>query len=173
MADATAPEHAVSRRNFLQLLTAAGTAVAAGATLWPLLDALNPDAAEQAAAHPLVSVAALAAGSVMSVTWNGEPVLIRRLTPQQMANAQAVVPDTLADSANFTSRVKPGYESYVVVVGLNTATPCELDQTDTGWTCPCDGSAYDVLGRVTQGPASRNLVIPRFTFVTAAQIRLG
>jgi len=173
MADATAHENAGSRRNFMQILTGAGLLVATAATAWPLIDALNPDDESEAAAHPLVNVAALAEGSVMSVTWNGLPILIRKLTAQQMAAVQAVVPSTLADPALVSDRVKPGYESYVVVVGLNTATPCALDQADTGWTCPCDGSTYDVLGRVTQGPATRNLTLPRYTFITDAQLRLG
>jgi ubiquinol-cytochrome c reductase iron-sulfur subunit len=91
------------------------------------------------------------------------------------------VPTTLPDPADFTARVKPGYESFVVVVGLNTATPCQLDgnsPTDPrgpydGWLCPCDGSVYDPLGRVRSGPARKNLAIPPYTFLNANQLQLG
>lgn len=181
MADITAPEHAGSRRDFLQILTAAAGVVAAGAVIWPVIDALNPDADGQARAHPIIDAASIAEDTVMAVQWDGLPILIRKLTAQQMADAQAVVPDSLPDPASFASRVKPGYESFVVVVGLNTGTLCALEGNDPtaprgdfgGWVSPCDGSEYDVLGRVRQGPAVKNLVIPRFTFINAAQIRLG
>ena len=42
-----------------------------------------------------------------------------------------------------------------------------------GWLCPCDGSVYDPLGRVRSGPATKNLAIPRFTFLNDAQIQFG
>lgn len=181
MADTTATSSAGARRDFLTLLTGAGLAVATGATLWPVLDALRPDAQEAAEATPLIDISSLAEDSVLRVVWNGQPVLIRRLTAQQAADALTVVPDGLPDPADYANRVKPGYERYVVVIGLNTGTVCELEGSVAGeprgdfggWVCPCDGSQYDVLGRVRSGPAPRNLVLPRYTFVTDAQIRLG
>ena len=170
-----------SRRDFLKILTIATGAVGAAAVLWPFIDALGPDADGQAAAHLIVNVAGIPENTGISVTWNGMPIYIRTLTAKQIADNQFVVPDSLPDPASFTDRVKPGYETFVVVVGLNTGTPCELEGNDPadprgpydGWLCPCDGSVYDPLGRVRGGPATKNLAIPRFTFLDDAQIQFG
>ncbi|MBB5373274.1 ubiquinol-cytochrome c reductase iron-sulfur subunit [Acidocella aromatica] len=170
-----------SRRGFLTILTGAASAVAAGAVLWPLVDALNPDAQSESRARMVVNVADIAENTAKTVQWNGLPIYIRKLTAQQIAAAQAVVTDTLPDPADFTARVNAAYQNYVVVVGLNTGITCALEGNDPsdprgdydGWLCPCDGSQYDALGRVRSGPATKNLAIPRFTFINAAQIRLG
>ena len=175
---ATAP--GASRRDFLTLLTAATGVVAGGAILWPVLDALNPDAASEDLAHPIVNVADIAEGTAKTVQWGGLPITIRKLSAAEIAANEFVVLDSLPDPASFTDRVNAGYPDFVVVVGLNTATPCTLEGDAAadprgdfgGWVCPCDGSEYDPLGRVRKGPATKNLVIPRYSFLDAAQIKL-
>ncbi len=170
-----------SRRDFLKILTIATGVVATGATLWPIIDAAGPDEDEDAATHKIVEVGAIAENTGISITWNDLPIYIRKLTAAQIAANQFVVPDSLPDPAAYTDRVKPGYETYVVVVGLNTGTPCALEGNDPadsrgpfdGWLSPCDGSVYDPLGRVRSGPAKSNLAIPRFTFLNDTQIQLG
>ncbi|MDE8347314.1 MAG: ubiquinol-cytochrome c reductase iron-sulfur subunit [Acidocella sp.] len=169
------------RRDFLKILTAMSVAVGLGAIAWPLISALGPDEDANAAAALIVDIGNIAENTAIRVVWQGLPVYIRKLTKQQIADNRAVVPGTLPDPASFNDRVKPGFESYVVVVGLNTGTPCELEGNAPaeprgafdGWLCPCDGSVYDPLGRVRSGPAPRNLAIPRFAFLNAAQIQFG
>jgi ubiquinol-cytochrome c reductase iron-sulfur subunit len=170
-----------SKRDFLKILTVATGAVAVGAIAWPFIDALNPTRSSLAAARPIVNIGGIAENTAMRIVWLDLPIYIRKLTAQQIADNQFVVPSSLPDPADYTSRVKPGYETYVVVVGLNTGIACELlgnDPTDTrgpfdGWLCPCDGSVYDPLGRVRSGPAPKNLAIPRFTFLNDTQIQFG
>jgi ubiquinol-cytochrome c reductase iron-sulfur subunit len=176
-----ATAHGATRRDFLTLLTAATGAVAAGAILWPVIDALNPDAAAEGQAHLIVTVADIAEGTGKTVQWAGLPITIRKLSAAEIGANQFVVPDSLPDPASFTDRVNAGYPNFVVVVGLNTATPCTLEGDAAsdprgdfgGWVCPCDGSEYDPLGRVRKGPATKNLAIPHYTFLDAAQIKLG
>jgi ubiquinol-cytochrome c reductase iron-sulfur subunit len=172
---------AESRRDFLKILTIATGAVGIGAVAWPLITAFGPDNDSDATGHLIVSVAGIAENTAIRVEWAGLPIYIRKLTAKQIADNQFIVPSTLPDPASYTDRVKPGYESFVVVVGLNTAIPCELEGNDPsetrgpfdGWSCPCDGSVYDPLGRVRSGPARKNLAIPRFTFLNDAQIQFG
>jgi ubiquinol-cytochrome c reductase iron-sulfur subunit len=155
--------------------------VAAGAIAWPFIDALNPTRDALAIAQPIVDVSAIAANTAMRFVWMSTPIYIRKLTPKQIADNQSIVTSTLPDPASYTDRVKPGYETFAVVIGLNTGTPCELLGNDPaeprgpfdGWTCPCDGSVYDPLGRVRGGPARKNLAIPKFTFLNDAQIQFG
>jgi ubiquinol-cytochrome c reductase iron-sulfur subunit len=168
-----------TRRDFLKILTVAAGVVGAGAVVWPLITALGPDADSAAANHLIVDVGGIPENSALRVMWAGLPIYIRKLTAKQIADNQFVVPDSLPDPASYRERVKPGYESFVVVVGLNTGTPCELEGNAAadprgafdGWLCPCDGSVYDPLGRVRSGPAKRNLAIPRFHFLDNAQIQ--
>jgi len=179
-ADAAGHE-VTARRDFLKILTVSTGLIGAGAIAWPLIDALNPDADEQAVAQLIVNVGGIAENTAIAVTWGGLPIYIRKLTAKQIADNQFIVPDTLPDPASYTDRVKPGYETFTVVVGLNTGIPCELDGNSPsdprgpfdGWLCPCDGSAYDPLGRLRIGPAKTNLVIPRFTFLDSSQIQFG
>jgi ubiquinol-cytochrome c reductase iron-sulfur subunit len=184
MADtsAQAVEHGEeSRRGFLKILTVSAGVVGVAATIWPFIDALGPDADGNAAGQMIVNVTGIAENSAIAVTWAGLPIYIRKLTAKQIADNQFVVPDSLPDPADYTDRIKPGYGTFVVVVGLNTGVPCALEGNAPGdprgpfdgWLCPCDGSVYDPLGRVRSGPAKRNLAIPRFKFLNDAQIQFG
>lgn len=170
-----------SRRGFLTILAMAGGAVGAGSIIWPLIDALNPDAAGEAVARPIITISDIPENSTKTVQWGGLPILIRRLTAKQIAANEIISMDQLPDPAELAARVAPGNGHFVVVVGLNTATPCLLQGNSPsdprgdfdGWLCPCDGSQYDPLGRARSGPATRNLPIPRFSFINEAQIQLG
>ncbi|MDE2240459.1 MAG: ubiquinol-cytochrome c reductase iron-sulfur subunit [Rhodospirillales bacterium] len=185
MAESTAkPDDApaeLDRRDFLRILAMAGGAVGIASVAWPLVDALNPGAAGEAQARPVITVSDIAENTAKTVQWAGMPILIRRLTDKQIADATVVAMTDLPDPAEISSRVAPGNGHFVVVVGLNTGTPCQLEGNSPsdprghydGWVCPCDGSEYDVLGRVRSGPAKRNLAIPRFTFINKDQIQLG
>jgi ubiquinol-cytochrome c reductase iron-sulfur subunit len=169
------------RRDFLRILAMAAGAVGAASIVWPLIDALNPDGGGEAQARPIVTISDIPENSTKTVQWAGMPVLIRRLTDKQIAAATVVAMSDLPDPAELAARVAPGNGHFVVVVGLNTGTPCQLEGNSPsdprgdydGWVCPCDGSQYDALGRVRSGPAKRNLVIPRFSFINKVQIQLG
>jgi ubiquinol-cytochrome c reductase iron-sulfur subunit len=173
--------HDATKRDFLKILTIATAAVGVGAVAWPFIDALNPTREAEATARPIINVGGIAENTAMRVHWLGQPIYIRKLTAKQIADNQFVVPDSLPDPADFSARVKPGYDTFVVVVGLNTGIACELEGNNPadprgpfdGWLCPCDGSVYDPLGRVRSGPAPKNLAIPRFTFLNDTQIQLG
>jgi ubiquinol-cytochrome c reductase iron-sulfur subunit len=177
----TVAAHDGPKRDFLKILTVSAGAVAVGAIAWPLIDALNPTRAALATASPIVNVGGIAENTGLRIVWLGQPIYIRKLTAKQIADNQFIVPDSLPDPAAFSDRVKPGYDSFVVVVGLNTGIACELEgnnPTDPrggfdGWLCPCDGSVYDPLGRVRGGPALKNLAIPRFTVLNDTQIQFG
>jgi ubiquinol-cytochrome c reductase iron-sulfur subunit len=175
------PVHDADRRSFLKIFTLCTGAVGAGTLAWPFIDALNPSGDALALQRPIVNVGGIAENTALRFVWLGQPIYIRKLTPKQIADNEFVRPESLPDPASYSDRIKPGYADYVVVVGMNTATPCELQGNDPsdprgpfdGWLCPCDGSVYDPLGRVRGGPARKNLVIPRFTFLNDSQIQFG
>jgi ubiquinol-cytochrome c reductase iron-sulfur subunit len=121
----------------------------------------------------------VATGSAVTVVWRGKPVFIRHRTQKEIDEARAVPLNQLPDPATDESRVKK--PEWLVMVGICTHLGCvPLGQKPTdpkgpfdGWFCPCHGSAYDSSGRIRQGPAPANLVIPEYVFTSDTQIRIG
>ena len=173
---------AATKRDFLKILTVSTGAVAAGAIAWPLIDALNPTRQSLATARPIVNVGGIAENTAIRIVWLDQPIYIRKLTTQQIDDNEFVVPSTLPDPATYTDRVKPGYETFVVVVGLNTGIPCELEGNDPlrpPRPVSMAGSARAMAACTTRwagsaaGQQRKNLAIPRFTFLNDTQIQFG
>lgn len=153
-----------NRRDFLM-----GVAVAAAAVSLPSVPAW--------AAPVDIDVSKVAPGSTMRVDWGGKPVLIRHRAPGESAAVAAIpvadLKDPQPDSARATN------PEWLVVVALCTHKGCEVEEAIpkgtgfAGWACPCHGAMFDASGRVTKGPASRNLAVPPYTFVKDGVLRLG
>ena len=70
---------------------------------------------------------------------------------------------------------------WLVIVGVCTHLGCiPLGQKTGddrgpygGWFCPCHGSIYDTSGRIRQGPAPANLVVPPYAFTGDTTIKIG
>ena len=176
-----------SRRDFLYVATAAAGAVTVGATIWPLINQMNPSADVQALASIEVDVAGLEPGSQITVKWLGKPVFIRRRTKEEIDAARAVdissLPDQKSENANKgesdasdINRTLDEKGEWLVMIGVCTHLGC-VPLGDAGefggWFCPCHGSHYDTAGRIRKGPAPRNLDIPIAEFVSDDIIKLG
>ena len=176
-----------SRRDFLYVATAAAGAVTVGATIWPLINQMNPSADVQALASIEVDVAGLEPGSQITVKWLGKPVFIRRRTKEEIDAARAVdissLPDQKSENANKgesdasdINRTLDEKGEWLVMIGVCTHLGC-VPLGDAGefggWFCPCHGSHYDTAGRIRKGPAPRNLDIPVAEFVSDDIIKLG
>ncbi|MBV8939841.1 MAG: ubiquinol-cytochrome c reductase iron-sulfur subunit [Alphaproteobacteria bacterium] len=170
-----------TRRDFLVLTGTALGAVGACAAAWPLLDSLNPAADVLALASIEVDLSPIKPGQTVKVKWRGVPVFIRNRTPEDIAAAKAVALSDLRDPEPDEKRVKKGHEQWLVMVGVCTHLGCiplagagDFGAGDGGgWFCPCHGSAYDTAGRIRQGPAPKNLVVPQYTFLSDTRIKIG
>ena len=187
---------APSRRDFLYLATAAVGGIGAAATLWPLIDQMNPDAATQAAAGPVdVDVSQIQPGQQVVVLWASRPVFIVH-RPQPALDALKT-PEHLALLADpdSTVRQQPDYATngsrsvkpeLLVLVGVCTHLGCiprffpQPSPSDPapnwpgGYFCPCHGSKYDLAGRVFRGvPAPYNLPVPPYHFANDKTLRVG
>ncbi len=166
-----------TRRDFLYIATGAVGAIGAAAVLVPLIGQMNPDASTIAAGAPIeVDLAPIAEGQVVKVFWRSKPIYISHRTPKEIAEVRAVDTNTLRDPQTDQSRVKPGHDQWLVVIGICTHLGCIplANQGDyDGWFCPCHGSQYDASGRIRRGPAPANLPIPPYTFVSASKIQIG
>lgn len=185
-----------TRRDFLYLATGAMGLVAAGSTLIPLIDQMNPDASTLAAGGPVdIDVSKLAPGQNVIVRWRSHPIFIMKRPEQLLKTLQnpAVVsllrdPDSAQNqqppyAQNWHRSVKP---EILALVGICThlgciphAFPKASATTPTanwpgGYFCPCHGSKYDLAGRVYKGvPAPLNLPVPPYRFVSDTILRIG
>ena len=177
-----------TRRDFLYIATGAVLGVGTALTAWPLIDQMNPDAAALALATSEVDVSSIAPGMSLTVKWRGKPVFIRNRTPEEIEAAKGTLLSELKDQAarnenlpldalaTDENRAAPGSENWLIQVGVCTHLGCvPLGQQGAygGWFCPCHGSVYDTAGRIRQGPAPENLLIPKYEFTSDTTILIG
>ena len=167
-------EKKVKRREFIFTATYAVGAVGVGATVWPLIDQMNPDASVKALASTEVDISGVEKGQSITVLWRGKPVFIRRRTDEEITKARQVNIDELKHPEKDEDRAKN--PEWLVMLGVCTHLGCVplKDKGDyKGWFCPCHGSHYDVSGRIRKGPAPTNLEIPKYEFVDSNTIKIG
>jgi ubiquinol-cytochrome c reductase iron-sulfur subunit len=166
-----------TRRDFLYIATATVGAVGAATTLIPLISQMNPDASTIAAGAPIeVDLAPIAEGQIIKVFWRSKPIFISHRSAKEIAEARDVNVANLPDPQADQDRVKPGHDQWLVVIGICThlgCIPLPHEGNYDGWFCPCHGSQYDTSGRIRQGPAPANLVIPPYAFLSDSKIQIG
>ncbi|AKS47613.1 ubiquinol-cytochrome c reductase iron-sulfur subunit [Octadecabacter temperatus] len=191
-----AAEHQATRRDFIYYATAGAGAVITGASVWPLVNQMNPSADVLALASIRQDVSAVEPGMQLTVLWQGKPVFIRHRTGAEIADAQAQDAeaasfidglsrnenlDATADASD-ANRVMPSPEgeaegAWIVQMGVCTHLGCvplgDGAGDFGGWFCPCHGSHYDLAGRIRKGPAPENLPVPPARWVDATTIELG
>ena len=78
------------RRDFLFTATYTIGAVGLGATIWPLIDQMNPDSSVKALSTTEVDISSLEPGKTITVLWRGKPIFIRRRTAKEIDEAAKV-----------------------------------------------------------------------------------
>ena len=164
-----------ARRDFLYIATGAVAAVGAAATIWPLVSQMNPDAAALSLASIEVDLKPIKEGQMIKAKWRGQAVFIRHRSAKEIAELAAIPVDKMIDPQTDAARTKLKPE-WLVVVGVCTHLGC-IPVANTGdvegWTCPCHGSKYDGSGRVTRGPAPKNLKVPEYSFLNDTTLKIG
>ena len=169
----------IPRRDFLIVATTTVTAVGAAATLWPLLDSMNPSSDVLALASTEIDLSPIGEGQRITVQWRGKPVFIDHRTPKQIEESRAVPVAELRDPQPDSARAKK--PDWLVMVGVCTHLGCiPLGQKTGeprgefgGWFCPCHGSHYDTAGRIRKGPAPLNLHVSPYQFISDTTVRIG
>ncbi len=187
----TSHEEEPTRRDFIHLLAGSVTAVGAAGFVWPLVSQMNPDASVLALSSTEVDLSDVPEGSAIKVIWQKKPVFIRHRTAAEIAESEATSLDECKDlkarNENLDGEPIPSDENrrfkpeWMIVVGVCTHLGCIPLGTDdgenrgifNGWFCPCHGSHYDIAGRIRQGPAPENLLVPPYEFLTDTKIKIG
>jgi ubiquinol-cytochrome c reductase iron-sulfur subunit len=172
---------AADRRDFIHVAAGSVAAVGAGAVVWPLLRQMAPSADVLAAATIDLDLTDIEPGQAIVASWRGMPIFVHNLTPGNQAAANSFAIDQLRDPESLAERTKPGHANWLIMIGVCTHLGCvplggrigENRGAYDGYFCPCHGSSYDMLGRIRQGPAPRNLDLPDYEFLTPTQVRIG
>ncbi len=180
-ADGAATEEGVRRRDWIHIATLGTAGVGAAAVLIPLVSQMAPTSDVKAASTTDVDVSALAPGQTVKDTFRGQPLFVRRLTPEEIAKAKADDGVSMRDPQTVAERLGEGNADLLITLGVCTHLGCvplgaaegENKGEFGGYFCPCHGSHYDVAGRIRKGPAPTNLVVPEFAYTSDTVIRVG
>ena len=173
---ATQAQHSTNRRDFIFVATGSVAVVGAAATVWPLINQMNPDASTLALASIEFNLGGIEEGQSVTILWRGLPVFVRHRTQAELDEAKAVPLSDLKDPATDESRIKEGHEQWLIMIANCTHLGCiptgESGEFD-GWACPCHGSVFDTAGRIRKGPAPTNLVVPPYEFISDTLVQIG
>ena len=185
-----------SRRYFLIGATAAVGAVGVVGAAVPFLASWAPSAKAKAAGAPVrIDISKVEKNSMIGPipTWRGNPVFVLRRDEAAVERLKEQT-SNLADP-DSTREQQPDYAQNSararkaeigVYVGLCTHLGCspkyhgkvQPEPFDANWQggffCPCHGSKFDLAGRVYKAvPAPANLLVPRHSYVSDAEIVVG
>ena len=174
-------ESGVRRRDFIHIATVSWLGVGAAAVALPLVNQMSASADVRALASIEVDVASIQAGQAIKTMWRKQPVFIRNLTPEEIAEANKVSVSSLRDPQTLAERTKPGKENWLITLGVCTHLGCvplgaasgEVKGEFGGYFCPCHGSHYDTAARIRKGPAPLNLAVPEFAFISDTVVKIG
>jgi ubiquinol-cytochrome c reductase iron-sulfur subunit len=174
-------EDGVRRRDFINIAAVSAAGVAGLATLYPLLNQMNPSADVLALASIEVDISAIQAGQAIKTIFRKQPLFVRHLTPDEIKQANAVPLSELRDPQSLAERTKPGKAQWLITMGVCTHLGCvplgagegESRGPFGGYFCPCHGSAYDTAARIRRGPAPKNLEVPDYSFKSDTVITVG
>ena len=176
----TAGHSGETRRDFLILTASAIGVVGVAATIWPFIDSLNPAR----------DTLALSTTEVDLVAGPGRPATDRRLARQtglyrsphpggdqeggrtSTSRSCAIRRRMLRASRNPNGWSIIGVCTHLGCIPLGQKTGDDRGPYG-GWFCPCHGSIYDTSGRIRQGPAPLNLIVPPYEFTGDTTIKIG
>ncbi|GMN02334.1 ubiquinol-cytochrome c reductase iron-sulfur subunit [Erythrobacter sp. MTPC3] len=178
--EVSANEEGVRRRDWIHVAALGTAGVGAAAVILPAVSQMAPTADVLAASTTDVDVSKVEAGQTIKAVFREQPLFIKRLTPEEMAEADAIDASSLRDPETLADRTKEGSEDLLVTMGVCTHLGCvplgaaegENKGDFGGYYCPCHGSHYDTAGRIRKGPAPTNLQVPEYAF-NGDVIRVG
>ena len=178
---AVAEEGGVRRRDFINIAAVSFAGAGVVATVFPLVDQMNPSADVLALASIEVDISAIETGQAIKTSWRKQPIFIRNLTATEIAEANEVNISELRDPQTLAERTTVGKENWLITLGVCTHLGCvplgaaqgEVKGEYGGYFCPCHGSHYDTAARIRKGPAPTNLEVPLHEFLSDTVVKIG
>ena len=178
---AVAEEGGVRRRDFINIAAVSFAGAGVVATVFPLVNQMNPSADVLALSSIEVDISAIETGQSIKTSWRKQPIFIRNLTAAEIAEANAVDISELRDPQTLAERTTVGKENWLITLGVCTHLGCvplgaaqgEVKGEFGGYFCPCHGSHYDTAARIRKGPAPTNLLVPEHEFLSDTVVKIG
>ncbi|MBO9621311.1 MAG: ubiquinol-cytochrome c reductase iron-sulfur subunit [Sphingomonas sp.] len=169
------------RRDYLKIAAVSFAGVGGAVAVLPLINSMNPSADVLALSTTEIDVSAIEPGQAIKSSFRKQPLFVRNLTPQEIAEAEKVEVSSLRDPQTLEERTKEGHTNWLITLGVCTHLGCvplgagegENRGPFGGYFCPCHGSAYDTAGRIRQGPAPKNLEVPNYEFTSDTVVVVG
>lgn len=169
------------RRDFLSIAALSFGGVGVVATLVPLINQMNPSADVLAESSTEIDLSAIMPGQAIKSVFRKQPLFVRNLTPEEIAEANKVPVASLRDPETLAQRTKEGKANWLITLGVCTHLGCvplgagegEVKGEYGGYFCPCHGSSYDTAARIRKGPAPKNLAVPEYTFTSDTTVTVG
>jgi len=182
-----------SRRRFLSITTAVVGSIGAASVAIPFVQSWKPTKKALSKGKPIeVDLSRLKKGQMMILQWRGKPLWIVKRSKEMLNSLlehNSLLLDPLSEKMQQPHYAKNRYRSikpdYFIAVGICTHLGCSpkylfnslelhVKNVQSGFFCPCHGSSFDMAGRVfAGGPASLNLMIPRYQFISENKIIVG
>ena len=174
-------EGGVRRRDFINVAAVSFAGVGGLATLYPLVNQMNPAADVLALASTEVDISRIQPGQAIKTIFRKQPVFIRNLTPAEIQQANAVPLGGLRDPQTLAERTRDGKANWLITMAVCTHLGCvplgaaegENRGEYGGYFCPCHGSHYDTAARIRKGPAPTNLEVPEYSFLSDTVVKIG
>lgn len=171
----------VRRRDFINIAAVSAAGVGGATVLIPLISQMAPSADVLAASSTEIDVSAIQPGQAIKAVFRKQPVFVRNLTPQEIAEANAVPISSLRDPQTLAERTKEGKENWLITMGVCSHLGCvplgagegETKGEFGGYFCPCHGSVFDTAARIRKGPAPTNLAVPEYEFLSDTKVKIG
>jgi ubiquinol-cytochrome c reductase iron-sulfur subunit len=171
----------VRRRDFINIAAVSAAGVGALAVVYPLISQMAPSADVLAEGSTEVDISAIQPGQAIKAVFRKQPLFIRNLTPEEVAEAEKVDVGELREPQTLAERTKEGHTNWLVTMGVCTHLGCvpagtsegEVKGEFGGYFCPCHGSHYDTAARIRKGPAPKNLEVPEYEFLSDTVIKIG
>lgn len=158
------------RRHFIEKATCAVAGVGLTVATWPFISSMNPASDVLSKSTVEIDISQIQVGETKTVEWQSKPVFILHRTAAQIDAMQTSTGSQIDPQPDEERVLKP---EWLVVIGLCTHLGCVPIKKTEGWFCPCHGSRYDNSGRVLRSPASKNLFLLPYQFVSANTLLLG
>lgn len=160
------------KRDFLKSTTATFGAAGAACACYPFIKTMSPSREVESQKSIEVNLDEIAEGETSKVIWRGKAVFVKHRTKREIEEAQASEGSAIDPQADKDRVQRPQWLVTIAHCTHLGCVPIESSSVD-GWACPCHGSKFDVSGRVTKGPAPKNLEIPPYTFLNDNTIKIG
>jgi ubiquinol-cytochrome c reductase iron-sulfur subunit len=178
---AIAAEPEVRRRDVINIAAVAFAGVGVVPILGVAINQMNPSSDILALATTEVDISKIEAGQAIKTIFQKQALFVRRLTADEIAQANQVSMSELRDPETLAQRTKPGKEEWLITSGNCTHLGCiplgaaagEIKGEYGGYFCPCHGSSYDTAARIRKGPAPKNLPVPDYVFRSDTLVEVG